>query len=377
MTRISVRAVDDQAGRVARPPGGERRRPAAGGSPAELARAVGNRAFGTIVARATLARAPDDLDDFLGTSPHRRSSMHSAGSTEQLHAAIYGDSSLAHAPGPNVDVRYERDAQRLNALAAPDLARELASYGEDSLRRLDDAAQRVLPAAGARLRGAIRTRLVALGVPAARVGSGMRYGTVYHRVNTIVHGDVAAGTNFEYPIELWFEPDVTRIDADEIAWIQTVRNVHPTTGANRSPFGTNRMTADSTKIDRLTGRQQGWYGMSDAQRGGDTMSRWIRGGASRYTYMTDTPSFGDGDRDFHFESAAVARRGNDAGKVYAVVTWGFTVDANLHVTAKPTRVFNRETVGFGRAVERWNEQAHLTTVADRNAPAQVDLPTLR
>ena len=49
-----------------------------------------------------------------------------------------------------------------------------------------------------------------------------------------------------------------------------MRNVNPTTGANKSPFGTNRMTTDFTKVDRLTGRQQGWYGMSDAQAGGDT-----------------------------------------------------------------------------------------------------------
>ena len=47
------------------------------------------------------------------------------------------------------------------------------------------------------------------------------------------------------------------------------------------------------------------------------------------------------------------------------------------MTAKPTRIFNKETVGFGAAVGRWNEQAHMTRVADRNAPGQVDLPALQ
>ena len=343
---------------------------------AQLAAQIGNRAFSALV-----ARWPDDDVDGLGRpvmGGHRlRGGMGGPGSTESLHAAIYGDSSLAHAPGPNVDVRYEQDATRLNALADAELAAELGTYGEDSLRRLDDGAQRALGAGDARLRAAIRTRLLALGVSAARAGTGMRYGRVVHRVGTIVHGDVASGTPFEYPIELWFVPDTTKVDADEIAWIQTVRNVNPTTGANRSPFGTNRMTGDFTKVDRLTGRQQGWYGMSDAQAGGDTMAVWKKGGTRTFTYMTDTPSFSDGNRDFHFESAAVARKGPDVGKVYAIVTWGFTVDAALQVTPKPTRIFNKETVGFGAAVERWNEQAHLKTVADRNAPAQVDLPALR
>jgi hypothetical protein len=205
----------------------------------------------------------------------------------------------------------------------------------------------------------------------------MRYGTITYRVGTVVDCNVAAGTNFKHPIELRFRPDTTMVDADEIAWIQTVRNVQPTTGANRSPYGTNRMTTDFTKVDRLEGRQQGWYGMTDAQTGGDTLTPWTRGGTATHAFMKDTPSFSTGDRDFHFGSAVVARRGPDAGKVYAVVTWGFTVDAALHVTPKPTRIFNKETVGFGDAVTRWNEQAHLTNVADRNAPGQVDLPALR
>jgi hypothetical protein len=347
---------------------------------AQLAARIGNRAFSALVAQQTVARWPDD--DGLGGGvaiggDRLRGGMGMSGSTESLHAAIYGDSSLAHAPGPNVDVRFEQDAVRVAALGDAELATELGTYGEDSLRRLDDGAQRALGAGDARLRAAIRTRLLALGVSAARAGTGMRYGTVSHRVGTIVHGNVATATPFEYPIELWFQPDTTKVDADEIAWIQTVRNVNPTTGANKSPFGTNRMTTDFTKVDRLTGRQQGWYGMSDAQAGGGTLTVWTKGGTATHAYMTDTPSFGDGDRDFHFESAAVARKGPDVGKVYAIVTWGFTVDAALHVTAKPTRVFNKETVGFGDAVTRWNEQAHLTTVADRNAPAQVDLPALR
>jgi hypothetical protein len=353
---------------------------AVGGAPGakQLASQIGNRAFGALVRQRALGRWPNDDElDVLG-SRRRSSGLIPRGSTADLHEAIYGDSSLAHAPmGPNRDIRWEREATRLNALPDADLARELAGLDQDSLRLLDDGAQRVLGSGDSRLRTAVRNRLIALGVPAARAGTGMRYGTVRATVGTIVHGDAAAGTNWEYPIELWFEPVAALVDADEIGWIQTVRNVDTVTGANRSPFGTRRMAPDWTKVDRLTGRQQGWYGMSDAQTGGATMRLWTKGGTETAAYMTDTPSFPDGNRDFHFEAAAVARKGPDVGKVYAVVTWGFTVDAALHVTAKPTRIFNRETVGFDRAVELWNEQARLPNAADRNAPGQVELPTPR
>ena len=110
-----------------------------------------------------MARFPGDgFDDGSGISigSHRlRGGMGGAGSTERMHADIYGDSSLAHAPGPNVDVTFEREAERLNALSDADLATELGSRAEDSLRRLDDGAQRALGAGDTRLRGAIRTRL--------------------------------------------------------------------------------------------------------------------------------------------------------------------------------------------------------------------------
>ena len=71
---------------------------------AQLARRVGNRALGGLIAQRRLARSPLDFDegDEFGARP-RRGRPRFSGSTEDLHADVYGDSSLAHAPtGPQL-----------------------------------------------------------------------------------------------------------------------------------------------------------------------------------------------------------------------------------------------------------------------------------
>lgn len=91
--------------------------------------------------------------------------------------------------------------------------------------------------------------------------------------------------------------------------------------------------------------------------------------------MHDAPS-SDIPGDYSFETSVVCRKGNDAGKVYAVIVWGFTVDQDLKVTRKKGRIFNKPTKEFGRAVDAWNRQAE-GPVEKRNAPGQKPLPALR
>ena len=68
-----------------------------------------------------------------------------------------------------------------------------------------------------------------------------------------------------------------------------------------------------------------------------------------------------------------AARAPDAGKVYAIVTWGLTVDANLVVTPKKREIWNKPTEEFGARRRPWNKQAK-GPAADRNAPSQQTLP---
>jgi hypothetical protein len=61
--------------------------------------------------------------------------------------------------------------------------------------------------------------------------------------------------------------------------------------------------------------------------------------------------------------------------VYAVVTWGFTVDADLKLTQQTPTVTNKQSIEATAAVGNWNYQA-AGSASDRNAPGQVSLPAL-
>jgi hypothetical protein len=251
---------------------------------------------------------------------------------------------------------------------------KLAKLTPDQLRYLDDAARRSA-IADAWLRTAIKAQLTAKTGAAARAEPGMGYGVVEGKVTLQEHGDVTSAPKkpFKFRFETTFTPLAAAVDADEIAFIQTVRNVSSTSGANTSPYGTKRMTPDHSKVDRLTGREQGWYGMNDNETGGATLRPWVKGSADP-AWTRDTPSAVDTNEDWHFETAVVCRKGADAGKVYAVITWGFTIDDKLKITPKAHKVWNKPTDEFMKSVEAWNTQASGPE-ADRNAPGQKPLPT--
>ncbi|HEX6020465.1 MAG TPA: hypothetical protein VFZ00_00625 [Solirubrobacter sp.] len=261
----------------------------------------------------------------------------------------------------------------LLAARKPWALNKLKSLTVEQLRYLDDAVRRANvtdPWLGTMIKAGMTT----LGVALTRQGPGTGYGRVEGKAGAVEDGDLTSTPKkrFKYPFEVTFWPATADVRADEIAFIQTVRVVNTITGANDSPFGQQRMTPGHTKVDRLTGKEQGWYGMTDSETGGGTLKLWTKGSKDP-AWMRDTPSAVKGDRDYHFETSVVCRKGADAGKVYAVVTWGFTVDANLKVTPKQTQVFNKPSPEFEAAVAAWNAQA-AGPAANRNAPGQKPLP---
>lgn len=324
--------------------------PAAAPAPApadlilQLQRSAGNAA----VQRALLQRNPP------GTATRRKSAEE-----QQCDAAIAAEDWAAAVP--------------LLAARKPWALNKLAGRTVEQLRYLDDAVRRA-NVADPWLGTTIKARMVALGLAPSRQGPGTGYGRVEGKEGTVVDGDAVSTPkkNFKYPFEVSFWPAAADVRADEIAFIQSARIVNTTTGDNDSPYGQKRMTPDHTKVDRLSGREQGWYGMSDAETGGATMKLWTKGSRDP-AWMRDTPSAAKGNRDYHFETSVVCRKGADAGKVYAVVTWGFTVDAALKVTPKRSKVFNKPSPEFDEAVAAWNTQA-AGPAADRNAPGQKPLP---
>ncbi len=73
--------------------------------------------------------------------------------------------------------------------------------------------------------------------------------------------------------------------------------------------------------------------------------------------MRDVPKRSTPNHEFDFETAAICRTGPDAGKVYATVTWGFTIDAQMKVTPKDIVYFNQESPSFDLAIAFWNAEA--------------------
>jgi hypothetical protein len=264
----------------------------------------------------------------------------------------------------------------LLAVKKPWMFKKLGTLTPEQLRWLDDAAQRA-NLADPWLRTWIKAGLVAKGAKGNKAEPGMAYGKIEGKEGTVKDGDATKSPkeNFEYQFQVSFWPDAAEVTADEIAFVQTVRVVNTGTGDNDSPFGKKRMTPDHTKVDRLTGMEQGWYGMGDDEKGGSTLKPWVKGSKDP-AWMEDVPNAPKGNRDYHFETSAICRKGADAGKVYAVVTWGFTVDAQLKVTPKKVKIFNKESPEFDNAVAAWNTNA-AGAEADRNAPGQKALPDLK
>ncbi|HEY6889658.1 MAG TPA: hypothetical protein VI300_17805, partial [Solirubrobacter sp.] len=241
-----------------------------------LQRAAGNRAV-----RAMLARE-DGEETTTATAP--------AKTDEQL----FDDAIKAndYAKAAELIVKLPKAIDKMSALSADQMYKLADAASVDQLRLLQDAAIRQGGWTGGLAQFAIRGKLVAKGVGAAKSAAGAAFGTLETKVVEKTNGTAAGGT-YAYKIEITFLPDTTVVDADEIAFVQTVRLVDTATGANKDPEETNkkRMGADGTSIDRLGGREQGWYGMTDAGGGGATLKPWKKAAPTDPAFMYDRPSW--------------------------------------------------------------------------------------
>jgi hypothetical protein len=251
----------------------------------------------------------------------------------------------------------------------------------DQLRLLQDAVTRshsVLGGVGIELQLAITVELQNKGVPAAKVAAGAAFGKLETKVEERIDGDKATGALYAYKINITFTPDTAAIDADEIAFIQTTRLVETTSGSNEDHKETNkkRQTPLATSVDRIRGRKQGWYGMTmDNGMGSGTLTVWKKSAPATPATMRDRASWNQPNTTWQFETMVVCRSGADTGKVYAVLTWGFTVDADLKLTEQTQTVTNKQSTEATAAVSKWNDQAAGSAV-HRNAPGQISLPAL-
>jgi hypothetical protein len=270
-------------------------------------------------------------------------------------------------------------ATSLAKLAMP--ATKLTPLTIDQLRLLQDAVTRArcaLGGVGIVLQLAITVELQAKGVPAGKVTAGTGFGKLETKVGERINGDQATGTWYSYEINITFTPDPTVVDAAEIAFIQTVRLVETASGSNKDPEQTSkrRQTPLGTSVDRRSGKKQGWYGLNDNETGGSMLTAWKKSAPDTPATMQDRASWNQPDTTWQFETIVACRCGTDIGKVYVVVTWGFSVDADLRLTDQAPMVTNKQSTEATAAVGKWNDQA-TGSVFDRNTPGQIPLPALK
>jgi len=270
-------------------------------------------------------------------------------------------------------------AASLAKLATP--AAKLSGLTIDQLRLLQDSVTRarfVLGGAGRVLQMAIAAELQAKGIPAAKLAAGTAFGKLETKVGERIDGDQATGTGYSYKVNITFTPDTAVIDADEIAFIQTIRLVETSSGANSDPEQTSkqRQTQSATSVDRRSGKKHGWYGLMDDGTGGSMLATWKKSAPATPATMQDRASWNQPNTTWQFETMVVCRCGTDIGKVYAAVTWGFSVGADLELTEQAPTVTNKHSAEATAAVGKWNAQA-AGSAFDRNTLGQIPLPVLK
>jgi hypothetical protein len=335
-----------------------------------LQQGIGNHA----VARM-LARDPDPPPTATATTGSGTASASTKTDEEQFDDAVAADD---WAKAAELLQKLPKPAHKALALSAGQMLELGKALSVDQLRLLQDAALResaTLGWSGTFLRVGIRAALKLKGVKDSAAGA--QFGTLDWKILERVSAP-AKGGQYAYKIEITYLPDTAAVDADEVGFIQTVRLVDTKTGANKDPREEfqNRQTGDSTNIDRLPGKELGWYGMTDTGGGGGTLTTWKKGDPTKPAYMMDRPTWNQPNTTWSFETAVVCKSGPDAGKVYATMTWGFTVDDDNKLTEMDIVALNKPSPGFTAAVDMWNQQA-AGPEAKRNAPGQKPLPELK
>jgi hypothetical protein len=204
-------------------------------------------------------------------------------------------------------------------------------------------------------------------------------------VSTTPHHAAAAGGAYSFDCTIRFSPDIQVVEATQIAVIQAVRVIDSGTGANRETLGhlTARQGAGHWSIDRLAGARYAYYGFSTTNvpsghpsSGGTMRPGRSSGEGTRDMVYLDTPGDTMTGVRFEFETAIVCKSGAQAGLVYAVVLWGFTVDAAGRLTRHRIRKRDRVSSSFRGARRAWNTQA-TGPAAARSHANQEEIPSLR
>jgi len=276
-------------------------------------------------------------------------------------------------------------ADILSNLDQKTMLRHVLNLSGQQLRYFHDAIRRAHQNStmlGALVRAGLSLDASRRGIDADSAQAGAGYGVIEAKATKITDGRIVAAGNrpASYHFEITFAPNAKVVRSTQIEFIQMARVVStvntapdPTgvpVGVNAGANGPNRQTSTHSRVDRLTGQNQGWYGTDNVQPTTGHMRPWTPG-SKQPAWMEDTPARSVPNVDFTFETAAVSRTGADAGTVYATVTWGFTIDANMKITEKNIVYFNKQSKEFELAVMFWNTEAARTGSTQQPLPANL------
>ncbi len=264
--------------------------------------------------------------------------------------------------------KWIRAAELLNAFSDSDIQARIATLLPDQrVQLLSGTRQATTIGTGDRIISRLRTA----GAPVA----GRIFGTVAV-AQTVTDG--SPGSAYTSPITITFTPNPALCKSIQISYVQTVRIVTTGTTTSRDVIAghAGRLTASQQAVDRIPGRSSGWYGFNND---GTTAANVTSGSSPTplaNAVLRDQPSWDQPNLTWEFETSVIAKQGADAGLVYSVIHWGFSVDASLHLTALPVREDDRPTHDFEEAVAAWNRQA-AGPAATRSDPNQQPLPAFR
>ncbi len=191
-----------------------------------------------------------------------------------------------------------------------------------------------------------------------------------------------AGDPYNSRVTIRFDPNAKTVNATEIAFVQTIKTLN-TGGANAWPDATytKREAKDHTMVDAVT--RFGMVGYDNAGKpysvtppGEKVPVAIVEPGSSpkplKSATTRDWPGWNQPNLKWSFETAAVAKAGKDANKIYGAVTWGFDVDKDNRLTAHKVGFSGAASASFTEAVGKWNDQA-AGPEADRVAKDQTKL----
>jgi hypothetical protein len=143
--------------------------------------------------------------------------------------------------------------------------------------------------------------------------------------------------------------------------------------------GRFRATKDGWILDRMDGKNSGWYGygndgkvevlMGTGIKGDRTITTIVPGSSpdpNKEAVLEDVPGDYDPtnpnkaprvDTVFRFQTFAVARAGKDKGKIYGGISWGFKVDEFGRLTSLGREFLPKPGEILAQAVRLWDDQA--------------------